>query len=81
MKSALMSGNRLIINFRSSVPAGMTPSDLGSRVTVRCPYPDRGDGTGFPTNEQLNQRQDFEERLESSSAILLMSKTGDGARE
>ena len=77
----LMSGRRLIVNFRSAVPAGITPSDLGSRVTVRCPYPDRGDGTGFPTKEQLNQRQDFEERLESSSAILLMSKTGDGARE
>ncbi len=68
-------------NFRSAVPAGITPSDLGSRVTVRCPYPDRGDGTGFPTKEKLNLRQDFEERLESPSAILLMSKTGDGARE
>jgi Family of unknown function (DUF695) len=77
----LTSGKRIIVNFRTTVPAGITPSDLGSRVTVRCPYPDRGDGTDFPTKEQLNQRQDLEERLESPSAIRLMSKTGDGARE
>lgn len=77
----LVSGKQMIVNFRSIQPAGMIPSELGSRVTVRCPYPDRGDGTGFPTKEQLNQRQDFEERLESPSAILLMSKTGEGARE
>ena len=77
----LMSGKRQIVNFRSIAPAGIKRSELGSRVTVRCPYPDRGDGTGFPTKEQLNQRQDFEERLESPSAILLMSKTGDDARE
>ncbi len=79
-KGISTSGKQIIVNFRSAVPAGIAPSDYGSRVTLRCPYPDRGDGTEFPTTEQLNLRQDFEEGLESSSAILLMSRTGEGAR-
>jgi hypothetical protein len=80
-KATSTSGKQFAVTYRLAVPAGINPPDYGSCVTVRCPYADRGDGTGFPTSEQLNLRQDFEEGLESSSAILLMSWTGGGARE
>lgn len=75
----LVSGGRMLLNFRETVPAGVTPAQRAQRVTMRCPYAARTDG--FPEREVLRTLQSLELRLESQSAIRVMSKTGNGARE
>lgn len=74
-------GKPLIVNIRTLVPNGAIPSTLATRVAVRCPYPDRGDGAGMPTSDRLPALRELEQRLASASSIRLMSKTGDGVRE
>jgi hypothetical protein len=76
----LRSGKNLVVSLRTRVPADVTPAIFEHRVSVRCLYPDRGDGSGLPTSEQLQTLKQFEREL-GSVGVHLMSKTGDGARE
>jgi hypothetical protein len=79
-KVTLKSGNVVFVSLRNVAPAGKRAS-FPSRESVRCVFADRGDSTGLPTKEALAQLQALEVQLESKTAIRLMSKTGDGARE
>jgi hypothetical protein len=76
----LQSGKQLIVSLRTRIPEGVVPATFEHRVSVRCPYPDRGDGSGLPTTEQLHALKSLETAL-GAVAQHVMSKTGDGARE
>jgi hypothetical protein len=76
----LKSGNVVFVSLRNVAPA-VKRASFPSRESVRCVFADRGDSTGLPTKEALAQLQTLELQLESKTAIRLMSKTGDGARE
>jgi hypothetical protein len=76
----LHSGKRLIVSLRTRIPDGVAPAVFEHRVSVRCPYPDRGDGSGLPTTDQLRALRSLDTEL-GSAALHVMSKTGEGARE
>src|SRR4051812_24029041 len=78
-KVELTSGKVLVVNFRAIEPPGVERSAFRTRVMVRLPYPDRGDG--LPSSEHLARLQGRELELESPTSLRLISKTGEGRRE
>ena len=76
----LQSGKNLIVSLRTRIPEDVAPATFEHRVSLRCAYPDRGDGSGLPTAERLHALKVLEVEL-GSVAPHLMSKTGEGARE